>query len=55
MSAFCIIGEAKRDWSASVNADVAGFTVGLSYIDTARTGGDSLGKATAVLSVSKSF
>lgn len=47
--------ESKLDFSAGVSADVAGFTVGLSYVDTARTGGDRLGSPTALLSISKTF
>ena len=45
----------KKDYSVGVSADVLGFTVGLSYVDTARTGGDPLGGATALLSISKTF
>ena len=45
----------KKDYSVGVSADVLGFTVGLSYVDTARTGGDPLGSATALLSISKTF
>ena len=46
----------KRDWSIGLNADVGhGFTVGAAYVDTARTGGDPLGKPTVVLTLSKSF
>jgi uncharacterized protein (TIGR02001 family) len=48
-------GDKKKDWSAGVTADVKGFTLGLAYVDTARTGGNSLGKATAVFSVSRTF
>lgn len=48
-------GDKKKDWSLGVTADVAGFTLGAAYVDTARTGGDPLGKATAVVSISKSF
>ena len=48
-------GSAKRDWSVGVNADVAGFTLGISYIDTARTGLNSLGDPTAVFSISRVF
>ena len=46
-------GDKKKDWSLGVTADVAGFTVGASYIDTKR--GGPLGDATAVFSLSKSF
>lgn len=45
----------KKDYSIGVSADVLGFTLGLSYVDTARTGGDPLGSATALLSISKTF
>lgn len=48
-------GDKKKDWSLGVTADVAGFTLGAAYVDTAHTGGDPLGKATAVISISKSF
>lgn len=48
-------GNKKRDWSLGVTTDVKGFIVGVSYIDTARTGGASIGKATAVFSVSRTF
>ncbi len=48
-------GNAKRDWSVGLNADVAGFTVGAAYIDTARTGGDRLGKPTVVVTVGRTF
>lgn len=46
----------KRDWSVGVNADVgSGFTLGAAYVDTGRTGGDPLGNATVVFSLSKAF
>ena len=45
----------KNDYSVGVSADVLGFTVGLSYVDTARTGGDPLAGATALFSISKTF
>lgn len=48
-------GNKKKDWSAGITADVKGFTLGVAYVDTARTGGDPLGKATAVFSVSRKF
>jgi uncharacterized protein (TIGR02001 family) len=48
-------GDHKVDWSAGLNADVKGFTLGASYVDTARTGGDPLGKAGVVFSLSKTF
>ena len=46
---------AKRDWSLGVNADVAGFTIGAAYVDTARAGLGSLGKPAAVVSISRVF
>ena len=46
-------GDKKKDWSAGVTADVVGFTLGASYIDTKR--GGPLGDATAVFSISKAF
>lgn len=46
---------AKRDWSLGINADIGGFTLGLAYVDTARTGHDRLGNAAAVVSVSCAF
>jgi uncharacterized protein (TIGR02001 family) len=46
-------GDEKSDWSVGVTADVAGFTLGASYIDTRR--GGPLGDATAVFSISKDF
>jgi uncharacterized protein (TIGR02001 family) len=48
-------GDNKVDWLLGVNADVAGFTLGASYVDTARTGGDRLSKAGVVVSLSKAF
>ncbi len=46
-------GDKKKDWLLGVTADVAGFTLGASYIDTKR--GGPLGDATAVFSISKDF
>ncbi len=53
------------DWKVGVTKEVAGFTVGLSYIDTDAKGGvgqcyrnafnRDLGKGTAVLSIGKNF
>jgi uncharacterized protein (TIGR02001 family) len=48
-------GDKKKDWSLGVSAEVKGFTLGLSYIDTAHTNSDPLGKATAVFSLSRTF
>lgn len=45
----------KRDWSLGVGGEVLGFSVGAAYVDTARTGGDPLGKAGIVVSVSRAF
>jgi uncharacterized protein (TIGR02001 family) len=47
-------GDKKMDWSLGVTADVAGFTVGASYVDTNRVAG-GLGEAGAVFSVSYAF
>ncbi len=46
---------AKRDWSLGINADLAGFTFGLAYVDAARTGRDRLGDAAMVASISRAF
>lgn len=45
----------KKDWSIGADYEVAGFTLGVKYVDTAHTFGNPLGKAGAVFSVSKSF
>lgn len=45
----------KRDWSLGATADVAGFSIGAAYVDTAHTGGDRLGKAGVVVSISRAF
>lgn len=45
----------KNDWSVGISADIKGFTVGASYVDTSRTGGNPLGSAAAVFSISKTF
>jgi uncharacterized protein (TIGR02001 family) len=47
-------GDKKVDWSLGVTADIAGFTLGASYVDTNRFVG-GLGKAGAVFSVSYGF
>jgi uncharacterized protein (TIGR02001 family) len=47
-------GDNKLDWSLGVTAEVAGFTLGASYVDTNRFVG-GLGKAGAVFSVAYSF
>lgn len=46
---------AKRDWSVGVTADVAGFTLGASYVDTARSGANPLGSPAAVFTISRVF
>ena len=46
-------GDKKKDWLLGVTADVAGFTLGASYVDTKR--GGPLGDATAVFSISRDF
>ncbi len=45
----------KQDWSVGIAAEVKGFNLGLSYIDTAHTGGNPLGGATGVFSISRTF
>ena len=45
----------KRDWSLGVSGEVLGFSVGAAYVDTAHTGGDPLGKAGIVVSISRAF
>lgn len=45
----------KRDWSLGVSAEAGGFNFGLAYVDTSHNGGDPLGKAGVVLSISKAF
>lgn len=45
----------KKDWSIGADYELAGFTLGVKYIDTAHTFGDPLAKGTAVFSVSKTF
>jgi uncharacterized protein (TIGR02001 family) len=47
-------GDNKLDWSLGVTADISGFTVGASYVDTNRRLG-GLGKAGAVFSISYAF
>lgn len=48
-------GDGKIDWSLGVNADVAGFVLGASYVDTARNFSNPLADATIVVSLSRSF
>lgn len=45
----------KRDWSVGVSADVAGFTIGGSYVKATRINRDPLGRGRFLLSVSRSF
>jgi uncharacterized protein (TIGR02001 family) len=48
-------GDSKRDWLIGASYDIgSGFSATLDYVDTARSG-SSLGKATAVFSITKSF
>lgn len=47
-------GDNKLDWSLGITAEVEGFTLGASYVDTNRFVG-GLGKAGAVFSISYSF
>lgn len=46
---------AKRDWSLGVQADCERFAFGISYVDTARSGGDQNAAAGLVLSMSAAF
>jgi uncharacterized protein (TIGR02001 family) len=49
-------GDRKTDWSLGVGAEIKGFSVSVSYIDTGHANEfGKLSKPTAVLSVSKSF
>ncbi len=45
----------KKDWSIGADYELAGFTLGVKYVDTAHTSGNPLGKAGALFSVSKTF
>ena len=45
----------KNDWSLGISATFKGFTVGASYVDSSRTGGNPLGSAGAVFSISKTL
>lgn len=45
----------KRDWSVGIAAEVFGFSLGAAYVDTSHTGGDPLGKAGIVVSISRAF
>jgi hypothetical protein len=47
-------GNDKLDWSLGLTAEVSGFTLGASYVDTNRFVG-GLGKAGAVFSLSYGF
>lgn len=49
-------GDSKRDWSIGADVDAGNdFVIGVKYIDTARTQGNSLASGTALLSLSKAF
>lgn len=49
-------GDRKKDWSLGVTADVAGFTLGAAYVDTAHAKNfGRIAKAGAVFSISRSF
>jgi uncharacterized protein (TIGR02001 family) len=48
-------GDKKVDWSAGVDVELAGFTAGVKYIDTARAAGIAKSGAKAVFSLSKTF
>ncbi len=48
-------GDNKRDWSLGLTADVSIFTLGASYVDSARNGGDPLADAGAVFSIAAHF
>jgi uncharacterized protein (TIGR02001 family) len=47
--------QTKKDWSAGVAAELLGFSMSLSYVDTGHTGGDRLGRPTALFSISRVF
>ena len=49
-------GDNKKDWSLGVTADVAGFTLGAAYVDTAHASNfGRIAKAGAVFSISRTF
>jgi uncharacterized protein (TIGR02001 family) len=49
-------GDRKKDWSLGITAEVSGFTLGASYVDTAHAREfGRLSKAGAVFSISRSF
>lgn len=48
-------GAWKRDWSAGIAVDVHGFALSATYVDTAHTGHDPLGKPGLVLGVGRGF
>ena len=49
-------GDKKKDWSLGVTADVAGFTLGAAYVDTAHAQNfGRIAKAGAVFSISRTF
>ena len=45
----------KKDWSFGISAELAGFTVGAAYVDSAHNFGDPHGRGRAVFSISRSF
>ncbi|RST30007.1 hypothetical protein HMF7854_03555 [Sphingomonas ginkgonis] len=48
-------GNAKRDWTLGVSVERAGFTWTATYVDTAHSGGDPLGRAGLVLGLGRGF
>lgn len=49
-------GDKKKDWSLGITADVAGFTLGAAYVDTAHAQDfGRIAKAGAVFSISRTF
>lgn len=49
-------GDNKKDWLIGASYEIgSGFSATLDYVDTAHTGGEPLGNATAVFSITKSF
>lgn len=49
-------GDKKKDWTLGVTADVAGFTLGATYVDTGHASGfGKIAKPTGVFSISRTF
>lgn len=48
-------GDSKIDWSFGISADLAGFNLGLHYIDAARHGGSPLAEPTIVAAIAYTF